>query len=234
MDVKGIIYVDVLAYSSKKTKEFDHEKLKKYLSDWNTKITKMNFAYNFKILFTKCKEYYDYNIDNENKRLNRLNTALTLSDNNDVTECLSSLINESKRNLESLREIKENLKAIQDEFFTEIKKVADIVGIEMPEPSEIDLLTDKIVNPIKVLKEFKRKKGIKDNLSIELIIKESLSNVNLMMNKKPGGLEYENILFEIIKNNIKIFKENIKFNDIYRNSKEFLKIIQNNINGGNA
>lgn len=234
LDVKGIIYVDVLAYSSKKTKEFDHEKLKKYLSDWNTKITKMNFAYNFKILFTKCKEYYDYNIDNENKRLNRLNTALTLSDNNDVTECLSSLINESKRNLESLREIKENLKAIQDEFFTEIKKVADIVGIEMPEPSEIDLLTDKIVNPIKVLKEFKRKKGIKDNLSIELIIKESLSNVNLMMNKKPGGLEYENILFEIIKNNIKIFKENIKFNDIYRNSKEFLKIIQNNINGGNA
>ena len=221
MDVKGIRYVDVLAYSSKKTKEFDHEKLKKYLSDWNTKITKMNFAYNFKILFTKCKEYYDYNIDNENKRLNRLNTALTLSDNNNVTECLCLLINESKRNLESLREIKENLKEIQDEFFTEIKKVADIVGIEMPEPSEIDLLKDKITNPLNVLKELKKNKCIKDNPNLSLIIKELLSDVKPIINNRPGGLGYEEILFKTIKDSLNNLKENIKFNNIYKNSEEY-------------
>ncbi|MDY4078245.1 MAG: dynamin family protein [Clostridium sp.] len=221
LDVKGIRYVDVLAYSSKKTKEFDHEKLKKYLSDWNTKITKMNFAYNFKILFTKCKEYYDYNIDNENKRLNRLNTALTLSDNNNVTECLCLLINESKRNLESLREIKENLKEIQDEFFTEIKKVADIVGIEMPEPSEIDLLKDKITNPLNVLKELKKNKCIKDNPNLSLIIKELLSDVKPIINNRPGGLGYEEILFKTIKDSLNNLKENIKFNNIYKNSEEY-------------
>ncbi|MGH4139466.1 dynamin family protein [Clostridium sp.] len=161
LDIKGIQYVDVFAYSRNKPNEFDSAKIKYYLQMCDNAVFESTFAYNFKVLFVKCKEYYENIIDNESKRLNRLNTALTLSDNTTVTECLSSLINEIKRNIHELKDISAKLKALQDEFFTEIKIISDVVGIKMPEPSEIDLLKDKIKDPLELINENKERYGKK-------------------------------------------------------------------------
>lgn len=198
LDIKGVQYIDVLAYSSRKSNEFDSVKLKEYIEGLNNKTSEATFAYNFKVLFTKCKEYYEDSIASENKRLNRLNTALTLSDNDTVSECISSLIKEIKKNLSEIKDMKVKLKEIQDEFFGEIKTISDVVGIEMPEPSEIDLIKDKIQDPLKVIQEYKQKHGIKSDPNISIIIQD-----NLVINK-----------------------ENIKFNDIYNNSNEFARIIR--------
>lgn len=213
LDIKGIQYVDVLSYSSRKSNEFDSEKLKKYIESLNNKTSESTFAYNFKVLFSKCKEYYENSIDNENKRLNRLNTALTLSDNDTVSECISSLVKEIKRNLSEIKDMKTKLKEIQDEFFGEIKIVSDLVGIEMPEPSEIDLIKDKIVDPLKVIQEYKQKHGIKSNPNLSTMIQEILGDVKPVINKTAGGSEYKNVLADIIQENFVVDKEKIRFND---------------------
>jgi GTP-binding protein EngB required for normal cell division len=225
LDIKGIQYVDVLAYSSRKSNEFDSEKLKISIESLNNKISEATFAYNFKVLFSKCKEYYEYSIDSENKRLNRLNTALTLSDNDTVSECISSLVKEIKRNLSEIKDMKTKLKEIQDEFFGEIKTVSDIVGIEMPEPSEIDLIKDKIVDPLKVIQEYKQKHGIKSNPNLSIMIQEILGDIKPVINKVAGGLEYKDVLTDIIQENLVVDKDKIRFNEIYNNANEFAKII---------
>ena len=199
LDLKGIMYIDVLSYSRKKTDEYDSEKIKYYLTRWNNEIYECNFARNFKILFVKCKNYYDDLISTESKRLNRLNTSLTFSENDVVTECLSSLINEIKRHLNELKEDKQNLKKLQDEFFTEIKIISDKFGIEMPEPSEIDLIQDKIQNPIEEIKKYKEKNGIKSNPNISIKIIELMSNVNAVINEEAGGWNHKNKIYKSIK-----------------------------------
>lgn len=212
LDIKGIQYVNVLAYSRNKPNEFDSTKIKEYIQECDNAVFESTFAYNFKVLFVKCKEYYEDVIANESKRLNRLNTALTLSDNVTVTECLSSLINEIKRNINELKGISTKLKVLQDEFFTEIKIISDIVGIKMPEPSEIDLIKYKIKDPLAVIEEYKLKHGIKSDPSINSMIVDSFANIKPVINKGEGGSEYREELFSILKKNISIDKNKIKFN----------------------
>lgn len=212
LDIKGIQYVDVLAYSRNKPNYFDSEKIKEYIHNWDKAVYESTFAYNFKVIFVKCKEYYEHVINDESKRLNRLNTALTLSDNSTVTECLSSLVNEIKRNISELKSISSKLKEIQDEFFTEIKHAADVVGIKMPEPSEIDLIKDKIQDPLKVLREYKQKHGIKTDPNIVMFITDSIDNIKPVINKSYGGADYKEELFNLLKQNILVDKNKILFN----------------------
>jgi signal recognition particle receptor subunit beta len=198
LDSKGILYVDVVSYSARKSKDYDSDKLNKYLQNWDRQVYESRFARNFKVLFVKCKNYYEELIMEENKRLNRLNTALTMSDNDIVGECLISLINEIKRKVAELKEDENKLKNLQDEFFTEIKDIADKVGIEMPEPSEIDLIQDKIKNPIDVVKEYKKKNGIKSNYNLSVAIMDAMIGVNSVINKQSGGSEYKKELLSMI------------------------------------
>lgn len=212
LDIKGVKYVDVLAYSRNKSKDFDGGKIKEYINKWDKAIYESTFAYNFKVLFIKCKEYYEDVIDDESKRLNRLNTVLTLSDNNTIIDYISSLINEIKRNICELKEVSSKLKGLQDSFFTEIKVAADIVGIQMPEPSEIDLIKDKIQDPLSVVKGYMQKHGIKKDPFIGIMISDTITGINPIINKAAGGSKYKEELFGILKQNITIDTNNIMFN----------------------
>ena len=66
------------------------------------------------------------------------------------------MVKEAQKNVNELKNISKKLKELQDEFFTEIKFISDIVNIDMPEPSEIDLLQDKVQNPLQLIEETKR------------------------------------------------------------------------------
>ncbi|MGL4876410.1 MAG: dynamin family protein [Clostridium sp.] len=221
LDLKGIQYVDVLTYSRSKANDFDSAKIKAYLEKWNGEVYEANFAYNFKKLFVECKEYYEKIINEEGKRLNRLNRAITLSENDTVTECLSSLINEIKRNIVKLKDISSKLKELQDEFFKEIKSIADIVGIQMPEPSEIDFIKNKIQNPLEVIKSVNKKNGIKTDINLSSLMKDVFSNVISILNKVEGGSEYKNELLNEMKKNTQIEESKIRFNDINDNNEVY-------------
>lgn len=211
LDVKGMQYTDVLTYTRKKGRNCDREKILAQLNEWNKGVYESRFAYNFKVLFTKCKEYYDSQIDEEAKRLNRLNKALTLSENNDITECLTSLLGEIKRSKQRLTDHKDTLKKLQDEFFSEMKRIGDIVNIQMPEPSEIDLIRDKITDPKRVLDEYCEKQGIKRSKDFPMIMTEVFADIKPVFNESEGNSGFSKELAAIMAEALAFNHEQIKF-----------------------
>lgn len=240
LDIKGIRYIDVFAFSStmeqiddNALREFinnDRDKIRQQLENWNKEIYESNFARNFKIIFVRCKEFYDEEIDEESRKLSRLNTSITKlmaeNINFEILEPLQSMVKDAQKNVNELKNISKKLKELQNEFFTEIKFISDIVGISMPEPSEIDLLQDKVKNPLQLMEEFKREKGIKTDESIVDMLTEMFADVQPVISRQSGGSSYTEELTEILQTICEIAPEDIKMNDVYKNSTEYRKIIE--------
>ena len=153
LDIKGIRYVDVFAFTSKadqiednKLKEFiksNTEKIKNQIELWNNQVYESNFARNFKVLFVKCFEYYEKQLSDDRYSLGKINALLTRCDNKNDAEILEILLNEKKQRIEDFLKIEKLLEELQISFFSEIKSIADIVGISMPEPNKIDVIEKK-------------------------------------------------------------------------------------------
>lgn len=236
LDLKGIKYVDVLAFTSKleqvedeKLKDFiqsNIEKIKKQLEIWDNHMYVSNFAKNFKVLFVKCKDFYEDEIEEESRKLTRLNTSITklsVEDiDSEILEPLQAMVKDAQKNVNELKEIGKKLKELQDEFFTEIKFIADVVGIAMPEPSEIDLLQDKAQNPLELIEEYKKKKGITTDSSIVDMLMDVFEGVEPTINKLAGGSEYRNELVSILKE-YSVKPEEIHINDVLKSKEENAK-----------
>lgn len=246
LDIKGVRYVNVLAFTAKADQiedqalqsfiAADTDKIKKQLENWNKQVYESNFARNFKILFVRCKEFYEDEIEEESRQLVRLNTSITklLAEDIDaeILEPLQSLVNEAQKNVNDLKVISRRLKELQDEFFTEIKFIADIVGISMPEPSEIDLLQDKVTNPMQLMEEYKRKKGIKTDTSYVDMLQNIFADVDPVINKRPGGTEYGLELMSVLKQHCSIQSSEIHIHDVYRQTQIYKEVLQNIELGG--
>lgn len=241
MDLKGVRYVDVFAFTSKmeqikdeKLKAFieaDTEKIRQQIETWNQQIYESNFAKNFKKIFVRCKDFYEEEIDEESRKLTRLNTSITKLAAEDIEteilEPLQQMVKEAQRKVNELKGISKKLKELQDEFFTEIKFVADIVGISMPEPSEIDLLQDKVQNPLELIEEYKKQKGIQTDKSVIDMLQGIFDGIEPIINKCAGGSEYKDELLDVIMSVCDINPEDIRINDVYKNTEEYESLINN-------
>ena len=87
LDVKGVRYVDVFAFTSK-IEQIEDDSLKAFIEEdagrirqqietWNSQVYESNFARNFKKLFVRCKDFYEDEINEESRKLTRLNTSIT-------------------------------------------------------------------------------------------------------------------------------------------------------------
>ncbi len=235
LDLKGVRYVDVVAFSSK-TNQIEEEGLLAYLEEgreairrqigqWDAERYESNFARNFKVLFFRCREFYEDEIDEESRKLTRLNTSITKLSAEDIDfeilEPLQSMVREAQKNVNELKEISKILKELQDEFFTEIKFISDIVGIAMPEPSEIDLIQDKIQDPLQVMEEYKKQYGIKTDPSLVPMLEELFEGVEPAFNRAPGGSEYQTELVKMLEENCQIAPGEIHLMDVVRNTEEY-------------
>lgn len=239
LDIKGVRYVDVFAFTSKleqvgdvKLQEFieaDTKQIKKQIEQWNSQIYESNFARNFKKIFVRCKEFYEDEIDEESRKLTRLNTSITKLSGEDIDfeilEPLQLMVKEAQKNVNELKDISKKLKELQDEFFTEIKFISDIVGIAMPEPSEIDLLQDKVQNPLQMIEEYKKEKGIRTDESVVDMLQNIFIGIEPVINKSIGGSEYKNELLDVIMEVCDVEATDIHINDVYKNSEEYASLI---------
>lgn len=228
LDLKGIRYTDVFTFSRKKNTEYDKAKILAQLSEWNQAVYEESFAYNFKKLFVGCREYYEEQISEENRRLNRLNKALTLAEN-EVQDYLTSLVAEIKNRIQLLKTTQKKLKTLQDNFFTELKAVADQIGIRMPEPAEIDLLQDKVQDARKVLQAYKQKHQIKENYDIEAILRTTFTDAAPTFFEQPGQERYKNTLAEILEQELTIAPEDVKFNDFLTHNNRLMYILDDDM-----
>ena len=235
LEIKGIRYVDVFAFSSRE-EGFDGDKIREQISKWNKKISETNFAKNFKVIFARCRDFYDDAIEDEGRELQRLNSSYTDLGAEDIdpkiTEPIKIIINGTRKNIEGLKEIRKSIKELQDEFFTEIKIVADRVGIDMPEPSDIDLIKDNASDPIVIFEEYTKKNGIKTDKALVDMLMETFEDIKPVFNKQAGGSEYASALSGIIKANCILSPDEIRFDvnlyaEEYRN---FINIIKSEKN----
>jgi len=159
---KGLLVEGVVPFSCRKPQLFDLFAITNYFDMWEKKPIELKFAWNFKIIFTSCLNYYDDMLRLERKRLNRLNSALTLSENEELNAYLNSLTEEIKIRIRTYKEKLEKLLELKNTFFTLLKEIGETSGIPLPEPKDIDLIADKIRSPYEVIKEYKQKHSIKD------------------------------------------------------------------------
>lgn len=240
LDIKGVRYIDVFAFTSKieqieddSLKAFikeDSNKIRKQIEIWNRQVYESNFARNFKKLFVRCREFYEDEIDEESRKLTRLNTSITKlvaeDIDSEILEPLQMMVKDAQKNVNELKGIVKKLKELQDEFFTEIKFISDVVGIAMPEPSEIDLLQDKVQNPLQLIEEYKKRKGIKTDSSVVDMLQNMFDGIDPVINKSVGGSEYRNELLDVIMANCDVKPEDIHINDVYKNTKAYAELMK--------
>lgn len=240
LDLKGVRYTDVLPFSGKPEQAEGSKELTDYIyegaqgirrqiEEWNCGVYVSSFAMNFKKLFVRCQDFYENEINEESRNLTRLNTSITKLDAedipHDILEPLQKMVDEAKKNVNELKNIKSSLKDLQNEFFTEIKYIADIVGIQMPEPSEIDFLSDHKLNPLEIIREYNTQNGIQQDPEYAELFKKTLKGIEPTINKQRGGSEYRAELAQIIKESCKLDINKIHINDTLKASKEFQAMI---------
>lgn len=198
LGLKGIKYVDILTYSRRKPDSFDSIKIKKYIEDWNHDVPNPTFAYNFKVLFIKCKEYYDDILNKESKRLDALNRILTLSEDDEIKDSAMFIISEIKDNISDIKNMIYLLNEIKNQFFTEIKAISDVVGIPIPEPSEIDLAKE---NKSEHLKNIKTLAASQERIVKEIYktLSYELTKINPIYDQMEYGYSYNETILKSIK-----------------------------------
>lgn len=95
----------------------------------------------------------------------------------------------------------------------------------MPEPSEIDLLQDKVKNPFQLIEEYKRENGIQTDPSLADMLKEIFEKIDPVINRLAGGVEYQEELVEVIKEFCDVKPSEIHINDVYKITNEYQEII---------
>ena len=200
LDREGIAYEDILTYSRREKVACDREAVGKILSAMNAKQTESDFAYSFKKLFVACKNYYDDGLNAAKRQLSRLNKALTFAgDNAELADCLNDLVTDTKATIQKFTDLRQQLRDIQQEFFTEIKFAADKFKIKMPEPSEIELLEDRISDPAAIVRRMLERQNLSTDDNFLAKMQTELQAVNPTLNNSAGGTGYRNVLFGALK-----------------------------------
>lgn len=184
LDLKGIRYDDVLTYSRKEAVVCDREQVQNYLHGLNAGKNEVDFARNFKKLFVECRNYYDDALHEKQRKLSRVNRAITLNEGNqDINDSLSDVQEDLKVNIQSLTDLRTHLSNIQQEFFTEIKIVADDVNIGMPEPSDIEMIGEKIVSPYDMTIKLMGKNNILLHDDFVYRMEHLIDNIDITLNQ---------------------------------------------------
>ena len=189
LDLRGIAYEGILTYSRRENVECDRAKIPEVLAALNEKRIESDFAYSFKKLFIACKNFYDDSLHNAKRQLSRLNHALTFGgDNVEISDCLNDLVTDAKANIQNLEELRRQLRELRQEFFTEIKFVSDKAGIKMPEPSEIELLEDKISDPARIVKKMLKQRNISADQEFFRTMQRELKSGTSSSSRQGGSL----------------------------------------------
>mgnify|MGYP000070153375 FL=1 len=220
LTTKGISFVDVFTYSSVDPEDYDRDKILQRIAEWNNGQKESKFAYNFKKLFARCKEYYEMRLEDEKKQLSHLNNIRRADLNDEEAEnYLQRLIKTTQNSISDLKESMEKLHEMQNEFFSQIKMIADKVHISMPEPSEIDLIQDRITDPKKILDDYCAKNMLdspkhQDQINeFEEILTDCFKDIVPVFNNIPGTASHNSETANMFCDVLNISAEQIRMND---------------------
>lgn len=156
---RSIKVLDVIPTSARRKNDYPVTPVVAYFDQWNKAPRQLGFAQNFKRLFMGYGRFIDSEQALSHLRLNRLNRILALSDvveiKKDATELQASAQNDLKR----WDAIKESLRVLEKQFFTQLRLIGERVGIPLPEPDELTVIKLDSVDFLGMLQNLRTARG---------------------------------------------------------------------------
>jgi len=132
--------------------------LRAQLDVWNQTPREQRFALRFKALFTRYQRGLEREASAARWQLHRTNRIAMLADGEilaDVSE-LKAVIDER---LDALKTVETRLHELRGRFFGELKRAGNAVGIPLPEPHEVELLSPGRSNLLERLVAIRKSDG---------------------------------------------------------------------------
>ncbi|WP_334134036.1 dynamin family protein [Acinetobacter schindleri] len=150
---RGVNVLDVVPVSARKKNDYPIQPVVEFLEKWNEHKKTLSFAQNFKRQFLEYARFIQGQQCIALLKLNRLNRILTLAELVEIQEDAQELQLAAQSDLEAWQKITESLRELQYKFFSKLKNIGNEVGIELPEPDELELLERSGVDIISLLKQ---------------------------------------------------------------------------------
>ncbi len=115
--------------------------VREQLTDWQSLAADPRFAHRFKGLFLRYARGLDQERNAVLRQRHHINRLLTVLEDELALADLNALRIVAEKRLRHIEGVQEALTDLQRRFFTELKKIGDRVGIPLPEPDAIDLIT---------------------------------------------------------------------------------------------
>ena len=211
---KNISVEGILTFSNSAPDRCQMEELEQWLDQINHPNQENQFAINFKKLFLKTRDFYCTREDEERRQLEVLNRVLTLEQDSSTSTLLEGLIQEIKEGIRDIQERRNSLKSLQTTFFRELKTVGSQIGLDMPEPSEIELLGERRQDLLAVLDRCLSQKHITPNTRLCAILENELSGAEVVINQEAGGLAYRERLTELLSGLLTPAAGRVRINDV--------------------
>jgi hypothetical protein len=213
LTISGIAFENVLTFSRNKPAEYDAQAIRNILSEWDSADAVPEFSRGFKRLFIECRSFFEKALEYQRERLMRLNVPLTVITGADeeALEPLKLSQRDAQENAKSLTLSLNDLKDLNSEFFSELKRVCDKIGIFMPEPSEADMYDD-VPDPLDLLKAYMKGKGIKSNVATGFMIRDTFRDITPKLGEAEGGAGNRETVLQILRDNCCVESGRIRIN----------------------
>lgn len=157
------------------------------------------FAKHFKRLFWECRAFYKKRAEEAGAAIRNLeNALLLLEDTEDTRVYIERVKANSEKERVVMGDAEKRMLQIQTEFFKEIKIAADSVGIYMPEPKDIEVLSDKITDPLAILQQYNRDHKTAGSRETKEQLLDMFRDVKPVFDQEPGGSQYQKTVAGIL------------------------------------
>ncbi|MGH4139468.1 dynamin family protein [Clostridium sp.] len=117
----GLNIENIFCFSRAKPERFDIVKINQLIERLNIPKAEKNFAEEFIAIFKSVEKYYDDLLQDCRRQFNRLNIAMTKSEDEQVIDCLNSLHRDYKLSIKKYSDKVNDLKRIWSEFSSVLK-----------------------------------------------------------------------------------------------------------------
>ncbi len=136
--------LDVIAVSRSRTAGYPLDALITCLERWNTGAPKLAFPRTFKALFRRYARYLEAELAQAHESVSATNRALAALPSGDAGIAALEPLNErAKADIERLDEIAHAFQQLQRRAFALLDAIGDAVGVDLREPTELDMLGPK-------------------------------------------------------------------------------------------
>lgn len=162
LERRGIRVLGVVPYSRQKRANYPLDSICRHFDHWNQDSNAIQFAQNFKKQFLAYQSFVEEEQRQAHRRVHKLNRILTMADDDDVNDEASDLLTRVKQELDALTNQQEELLQLNHLFFSKLKRVGNLAGVPLPEPSALDLMDLREINLLGMLRDLRQKRGIDD------------------------------------------------------------------------